>query len=33
MNVHHLYDSPEHFMTLSMKSDASNGYFVVSIKS
>jgi len=29
----HLRDSPEHLMKLSMKFDARNGYFVVSIKS
>jgi len=29
----HLYDSPEHFMKLSMEFDASNGYFVINIKS
>jgi len=32
LNVH-LYDSPEHFMKLSMEFDACNGYFVVNIKS
>ena len=31
INVHLCY-SPEHFMKLSMKFDARNGYFVVSIK-
>ena len=29
----HLCDSPEHFVKLSMKFDACNGYFVVNIKS
>jgi len=29
----HLYDSPEHFMKLSMEFDARNGYFAVNIKS
>jgi len=32
MNVH-LCDSSEHFMNLSMKYDACNGYFVVNVKS
>jgi len=31
MNVH-LYDSPAHFMKLSMQCDACDSYFVVNIK-